>query len=150
MTQQARWRKWTWAILMALLLQACNLAPRYSTPVVQSPTAFKEALPTEFKESQGWKLATPADDKIRGDWWELYGDPQLNALEAQVKVSNQSIAAAEANFRQARALVVSARSALFPVVTGSTGYSNSRFSSTLNGSHSLTAVPRRQAPLPPE
>jgi NodT family efflux transporter outer membrane factor (OMF) lipoprotein len=129
---------WAPALLTALLLQSCNLAPKYAAPAVQSPVAFKESLPTEFKESQGWKLATPGDDKIRGNWWELYGDPQLNALEVQVKVSNQSIAAAEANFRQARALVVSAHSALFPIVTGSTAYSNSRFSTTLNGSHSLT------------
>ena len=72
-----------------------------------TPSAFKETLPPGYKEGAGWKVAEPGDDKIRAKWWELYNDPQLNALEEQVAISNQTIAAAEANFRGARALVVS-------------------------------------------
>jgi len=118
-------------------LSACNPAPKYAKPAVPSPPAFKEAIPQEYKEGTGWKIAEPGDDKIRPNWWEMYNDPQLNALEEQVHMSNQSIIAAEANFRAARALVQSARSALFPLVTTSPAYTNSRFSSTASRSTAL-------------
>ncbi len=112
------------------LLSACNPAPRYVKPPVTPPPAFKEAIPQQYKEGTGWKIAEPGDDKIRPKWWETYNDPQLNALEEQVRVSNQSIIAAEANFRAARALVQSSRASLFPTVTIAPSYTNSRFSST--------------------
>ena len=97
-------------LAMALLLGflcACNPAPKYVKPPAPTPSAFKETLPPGYKEGAGWKVAEPGDDKIRAKWWELYNDPQLNELEEQVSISNQTIAAAEANFRAARALVVS-------------------------------------------
>jgi len=113
-----------------ILLSACNPGPKYARPPAQTPSAFKEAVPQDYKEGEGWKIAQPGDDKLRSKWWEVYADPQLNALEEQVAVSNQSIAASEANFRSARALVVSARSALFPTIGASTSYTNSKFSQT--------------------
>jgi NodT family efflux transporter outer membrane factor (OMF) lipoprotein len=64
-----------------------------------------------------WKVAEPKDRLVRGKWWELFNDPQLTALEEQVDISNQNIAQAEAQFRQARALVRVARSAYFPTAT---------------------------------
>ncbi|HEY1946390.1 MAG TPA: efflux transporter outer membrane subunit [Bryobacteraceae bacterium] len=112
-----------------LLLSGCNPAPKYAKPPATTPTAFKEA-PEQFKEGAGWKLAQPGDDKIRAKWWEIYNDPQLNALEEQVAIGNQSIAAAEANYRSARALVVSARSNLYPTIGASPTYANSRQSAT--------------------
>jgi NodT family efflux transporter outer membrane factor (OMF) lipoprotein len=112
-----------------LLLSGCNPAPKYAKPPATTPTAFKEA-PEQFKEGAGWKLAQPGDDKIRAKWWEIYNDPQLNALEEQVAIGNQSIAAAEANYRSARALVVSARSNLYPTIGASPTYTNSRQSAT--------------------
>ncbi|MBV9084060.1 MAG: efflux transporter outer membrane subunit, partial [Acidobacteriaceae bacterium] len=112
------------------VLTACNPAPRYARPPVQAPVAFKEAPADQFKESSGWKLAEPSDDKLRAKWWEIYNDAQLNALEQQVNISNQSIIAAEARFRAARALVVSVRSALAPTLTAGPSFTNSRFSST--------------------
>jgi NodT family efflux transporter outer membrane factor (OMF) lipoprotein len=72
---------------------------------------FKEPPPA------GWKEAQPQDDKIRGNWWEMFCDPQLNALEEQVNISNQNIAVAEANFREARAAIKVARADLFPTLT---------------------------------
>ena len=125
-------------ILLTLLLSACNPGPKYAKPPAPTPTAFKEALPQEYKEGEGWKIAQPGDDKLRGKWWEMYNDPQLNALEEQVQVSNQSIALAEANFRSARALVGSARSSLFPLLGASVSYSNSGFSQT---SRTSTVLP---------
>lgn len=117
-------------VTLALLLSACNPGPKYAKPPAQTPTAFKEAVPHEYKEGTGWKIAQPGDDKIRGKWWEMYNDPQLNALEEQVQVSNQSILQAEANFRSARTAVSSARASLFPAITTSASYTNSRFSQT--------------------
>ena len=116
------------------LLSACNPAPKYVRPAAPSPVAYKESAPQQFKEGAGWKVAQPGDDKIRAKWWELYNDPKLNALEEQVATGNQSLAASEANFRAARSLVVSARSALFPTISTAPGYSNARFSSTARGS----------------
>ncbi|MBV9610874.1 MAG: efflux transporter outer membrane subunit [Acidobacteriaceae bacterium] len=115
--------------LLLLALSACNPAPKYARPPVQTPVAFKET-PPEFKEGSGWKLAQPNDDKIRSKWWELYNDPQLNKLEDQVQISNQTIAASEASFRAARALVIPVRSALMPTLTVAPSFTNSRFSST--------------------
>jgi NodT family efflux transporter outer membrane factor (OMF) lipoprotein len=112
-----------------LLLSGCNPAPKYVKPPATTPTAFKET-PAEFKEGAGWKVAQPGDDKMRPKWWEIYNDPQLSALEEQVAGGNQSIAASEANYRAARALVVSARSNLFPTIGASPAYTNSRQSAT--------------------
>ncbi len=110
-------------------LCACNPAPHYSAPAMPPPASYKEAPPDQYKEASGWKIADPSDDKIRTKWWEMFNDPKLNQLEEQVKISNQSIAAAEANFRAARAVVVQARSALYPTVTANPSITNARISS---------------------
>jgi len=73
-----------------------------------------------YKEDQGWKLARPSDTIPRGKWWEIFGDPQLNALEEQVSEANQNVKVAEAHFRQARALIGFFRAGLFPTVTAGT------------------------------
>ena len=117
-------------ILALFLFQACNPGPKYTKPPAAAPAAFKEAVPQEYKEGVGWKIARPGDDKIRSKWWEMYNDPQLNALEEQVQISNQTIAQAEANFRSARAAIASARSSLYPLVGASVSYTSSRFSQT--------------------
>jgi NodT family efflux transporter outer membrane factor (OMF) lipoprotein len=90
------------------LLAGCNLAPKYTAPAVQTPAAFKEA--------DGWKVAQPKDDAIRGKWWELFNDPPLNALEEQVAISNQTVLGALATFQAARAVVKEARSQYYPTV----------------------------------
>ncbi len=118
------------AALFIGLLTACNPGPKYVRPAAPAPVAYKESAPQEFKEGQGWKVAQPGDDKIRAKWWELYNDPQLNALEEQVAEGNQTLAAALANYRSSRSLVVSARSSLFPTVGAAPAYSNNRISAT--------------------
>src|SRR4051812_25869757 len=133
---------WAWAaIALCLLLAACNPAPKYARPPAAAPTAFKEAIPDEYKEGVGWKLAQPGDDKLRGKWWELYNDPQLSAIEEQVAISNQTIAVAEANFRAARSLVAYARASLFPSVSPSPGYTRSKFSQTSRGAAVVGGAP---------
>ncbi len=135
------------AIAAALgFLCSCNPAPKYAKPPAQAPAAFKEAVPQQYKEGTGWKIGKPGDDVIRGKWWEIYNDPKLNALEEQVQISNQSIIGAEANFRAARALVVSARSALFPTVTAGPGITNSHFSR--NSRTSTVLVPGSASAIP--
>jgi NodT family efflux transporter outer membrane factor (OMF) lipoprotein len=95
------------------VLCACTVGPDYVKPDVQTPSAYKEA----DAASSTWKVATPSDMTNRGKWWQIFGDPQLDALEDQVNVSNQDLKVAEANYRQARALVQQARAGYFPTVT---------------------------------
>ncbi|HBM06622.1 RND transporter [Pseudomonas sp. Choline-3u-10] len=100
-------------VVMTFSLGACTLGPDYQRP--ELPMA------AEFKRAEGWKVANPADVLERGSWWRLYGDAKLDALVERLNVSNQNLAAAEAQYRQARALVRGARSQLFPTVGGSAG-----------------------------
>ena len=101
------------AILIALLLPACAVGPDYVRPPVETPAAYKELATS----SANWKPAQPRDDAPRGKWWEIFGDAELNALEEQVQIGNQNVAAAEARFRAASALVDSARASYFPIVS---------------------------------
>jgi NodT family efflux transporter outer membrane factor (OMF) lipoprotein len=110
----------------AILLAGCTVGPKYHTPAVQSPGAYKELTPETEKDVDNWKVAQPSDDQIHTKWWESFNDPQLNALEDQVNVSNQNIAAATANFFAARAVVMQARSQLFPTVTTDPSISRTR------------------------
>lgn len=111
------------------MLEGCTKGPKYVKPQVQVPASYKEIGPDSFKETEQWRLASPSDNVIRGKWWEMFGEPQLNALEEKVNISNQSIALADANFRSARALVKQSRSQYFPTVTTSPSIVNSRQSS---------------------
>ncbi|MEO8401736.1 MAG: efflux transporter outer membrane subunit [Gammaproteobacteria bacterium] len=94
-----------------LLLTACTVGPNYTRPGVAVPAKFKET-------PKGWKIAQPNDVFDRGGWWRVFNDRQLNNLEDQLNSSNQSIATAEAQYRQARALIDEARAAYYPILTG--------------------------------
>jgi NodT family efflux transporter outer membrane factor (OMF) lipoprotein len=107
---------------LLLLLAGCNVGPDYVRPKVETPAAYKEA--------GDWKPAEPRDAAARGKWWAAFGDPQLDALIAQVDVSNQTIAAAEAQLRQASALVAQSRASWWPTLTGTVQYTRSLPSST--------------------
>nr|WP_218567566.1 efflux transporter outer membrane subunit [Pseudomonas cavernae] len=96
-------------------LTACAVGPDYQRPQTDSPAAFKQAA--------GWKAAAPADVLQRGNWWQLYGDAQLNQLVERLNANNQSLASAEAQYRQARALTRGARAAFFPTVGAQAGVS---------------------------
>jgi NodT family efflux transporter outer membrane factor (OMF) lipoprotein len=114
------------------LLAGCTVGPKYHTPTAETPAAYKELTPADYKNTEGWKVAQPKDDALRGKWWEIFKDPQLNALEEKVNVSNQNIAAAAASFFAARALVKEARSQLFPRVTTNPAITVQRPSATLS------------------
>src|SRR5207237_817342 len=100
-------------VLSAILFAGCSFAPKYTRPPVQTPAAFKELTATNFAQTDGWKTAEPKDDALRGKWWEPFGDSQLNALEEQASSSNQTVAAALANFFAARAVVKQSLAHLF-------------------------------------
>ena len=110
------------------LMTGCVVGPDYVRPTVITPAAYKEV--------DGWKVAQPQDHVLRGAWWEIFGDPQLNALEAQVSLSNQNLVVAEATYQQARALVREARASYFPTLTVGLGYTRSRSAGSSSGSQS--------------
>ena len=114
-----------------LVSTGCMVGPKYQRAGAPVPPAYKEIAPENPQPTAGWKKAQPSDGVPRGKWWEAYSDPELNALEEQVSISNQNVLAAEAQFRQAREAVRIARSSLFPTVTGLTSVVNSRTSSNL-------------------
>lgn len=95
--------------IAALELTGCVVGPKYHAPTVQAPPAYREA--------GDWKPAQPNDQNLGGTWWTIFQDPQLNALEDQVNVSNQNLKAAEAQFRQARAALRYNRADYYPTVT---------------------------------
>jgi len=114
-----------------MLLSGCTVGPKYHTPSAPTPAAYKELTPANFPTTDGWKVAQPKDDELRGKWWEIYNDPQLNALEEQVNISNQSIAAAAASFFSARAMVREARAQYFPTLSTNPSITQIRQSASL-------------------
>jgi NodT family efflux transporter outer membrane factor (OMF) lipoprotein len=114
------------AFCLLFFSAACMVGPKYQRPPAPIPPAYKETPPADWKETQGWKQAQPNEGVKRGKWWEIYNDPELNALEEQVSLSNQNVLAAEAQFREARYAVRIARSSLFPTVTASPSIVNEK------------------------
>lgn len=96
-------------LISALLLGGCTVGPNYVRPPTEVPPAYKEA--------SNFGLAQPTDTIPKGKWWQIYGDPTLNALEDQVTTSNQSLKVAQAQFLEARAAVRIARAPYYPSVT---------------------------------
>jgi NodT family efflux transporter outer membrane factor (OMF) lipoprotein len=120
-------------VLLVVAIEGCTVGPKYVKPDVPSSPTFKEEAPASFKESDQWQPAHPADQAKRGNWWEFFGDPELNNLEEQIASSNQTLKAAEARFRAARAAIRFNRASQFPTITTSPSASyvkNSDFSTS--------------------
>ena len=98
----------------------CTVGPKYQRPAAPVPAAYKEV--------GNWKQAQPNEQNLGGNWWEIFQDPQLNALEAQVNVSNQNLKAAAAQYTQARALLRYNRADYFPTITGGASATRNRIS----------------------
>jgi len=140
-----RWGISNLVILLAtccLFLSSCMVGPKYQRPAAPVPDVYKEPLP------EGWKQAQPSDAAIRGKWWEVYNDPQLNALEEQVNVSNQNVVAAVAQYRQARDSVRIARSGYFPTVSAAPAVSSIHTSSNISSSPTFVVGTRADYNLP--
>ena len=120
----------TFLLSLTLLLSACAVGPDYVRPTIETPATFKEI--------DGWKRAQPQDAVIGTNWWQIYGDPLLDSLESQVSISNQTLAQAEARYRQARALVQGARAGLLPTIGANLSSTRSRASGS--GSQSAQVV----------
>lgn len=118
-------------LTLSLTLAACTVGPDYRRPAIPE-------LPSHFKELAGWKVAQPSDDKIASDWWRMFDDPYLHSLVAQVNLSNQSLAQAEAQYRQAQTLVQTAQAAYFPTVNATA--STNRFRAATGQSVAVSGV----------
>jgi NodT family efflux transporter outer membrane factor (OMF) lipoprotein len=136
------------AVAAAFLNSACIVGPNYVKPKATAPASFKEPLPPNFKEAEGWKQGEPKDDLHRGKWWELFNDPVLNALEEQINVSNQTLAAAEAQFRQSRAAIRVAHSGLGPTISSAPSLTGAMISSNSGATHGLPTVPLADIDIP--
>src|SRR6201996_5188678 len=151
--------KKTTAFLLCALLTGCTVGPKYHPPAVQPPPAFKEAPPppdtttppanppgTQPQDVGTWTVAQPSDAKIRGDWWAVFNEPELNDLEAQLNIDNQNIKVFFENYMEARALVGEARALYFPTVSVGPSYNRQRSSANL-GATSTTANPGKTSQL---
>jgi NodT family efflux transporter outer membrane factor (OMF) lipoprotein len=122
-------------MLLLVALEGCTVGPEYVKPSVPTSANYKEEAPISLKESGQWQTAHPAAQESRGNWWEIFGDPQLNNLEEQIASSNQSLKVAEARFREARAAIRFNRASQFPTVSTAPSASyvkNSDSSTTLS------------------
>jgi NodT family efflux transporter outer membrane factor (OMF) lipoprotein len=114
-----RW--WTPQVALGLglaLWTGCAVGPRYTRPSAVVPPTYKEGAPAAQAGAQN----------LQREWWRIFGDPQLDALESQISVSNQNLKAAEAQFRQARALVQFNRADYYPTVTAGASISENHLS----------------------
>jgi NodT family efflux transporter outer membrane factor (OMF) lipoprotein len=127
-------------LFMICGLAGCNVGPKYLRPVVPPPPAFKESEPQQAPDGSTWKPAQPQDAALHGKWWEIYKEPELNALEDKLNISNQNIAQSYANFMAARAQVQQARSNYYPTVSVGASYARNRSSQTQTATSSLSSA----------
>jgi NodT family efflux transporter outer membrane factor (OMF) lipoprotein len=129
-------RFWKISLLVASLAGAgCTIGPRYQRPVAQTPPALKE-----MAGNDQWKMATPSDGLLKGKWWEIFGDPELNRLEELVNVNNQNVKQAEAQFREARALVLANHANYYPTIGSNPAISQSHLEGKNSHSFALPAT----------
>ena len=127
------------AVTILLMSSSCVVGPKYHPPAPQAPApAYKES-PTQFQDNGPWTVAQPADATLRGKWWEIFNDSELNALEEQLNINNQNIKQYFENFMEARAVVREVRSQFFPTLSAVPSVSHSRLSTNLRGSTTVNA-----------
>jgi NodT family efflux transporter outer membrane factor (OMF) lipoprotein len=122
------------ALASLVLLTGCHVGPVYHAPAPPPVTAasYKEST-VNFHDADGWKVASPQDAMLRGKWWEVFNEPELNALEEQLLIDNQSLKAYYQNYMEARAVIAEARAAYWPTVTVGPSFSRTRGSGNLAG-----------------
>lgn len=106
-------------VLLVITLVGCTVGPKYVKASAPTPTAYKERPPASYPGAEQWQPANPGDQVSRGNWWEIFGDPELNGLEEQIATSNQTLKVAEARFREARATIRFTRASQFPTISTS-------------------------------
>ena len=123
-------------LLASILSTGCTIGPKYQRPAAPAPVALKELVGNDE-----WKVATPSDGLLKGKWWEIFGDPELNRLEELVVANNQNVIQAEAQFRQARALVMANHANYYPTIGSSPSITQNRnYAEPTSTSFSLPAT----------
>lgn len=128
---ERRSSKWPLLFILAGVVQfaGCAVGPKYKAPIAPAAPAYKEM--------GNWKTAQPSDQKLGGNWWEIFQDPQLNALEQQINVSNQNLKAAVAQYQQSRAALRYVRADYYPTLTAAPSASRQRYSNNRPPSKTL-------------
>jgi NodT family efflux transporter outer membrane factor (OMF) lipoprotein len=127
------------AAALLVALSGCVVGPKYHPPATPTPAAAYKESPTQFQGTTGWTVAQPADAKLRGKWWEIFNDAELNSLEEQLNINNQNIKQYFENFMEARAVVREARSQFFPTLAAAPSVTHSQLSRNLSGSTTVSA-----------
>jgi NodT family efflux transporter outer membrane factor (OMF) lipoprotein len=135
----ARSVKWLCAASL-LLISGCVVGPKYHAPSPQAPAAPYKESPSQINETGDWTVAQPADAMLRGKWWEIFNDPELNSLEEQIDVNNQNIKQFFENFMAARAIVREARAQYFPTLSAVPSITRSRSSANLGSTSTTTST----------
>lgn len=128
--------KATLALAALALLAGCRIGPKYTRPTaVAVAPSFKEGAPPAYAgvTPGTWRPANPQDATLRGNWWEIFHEPELNALEERLDINNQNLALYFQNFMASRTLVRQARSQLFPTLSVGPGYTRTKTSGALRG-----------------
>ncbi|HTZ88722.1 MAG TPA: efflux transporter outer membrane subunit [Alloacidobacterium sp.] len=118
------------AAALCALIAGCTVGPNYKRPTAPVPPAFKEIAPPPSIPNGSWKQVQPSDQVLRGKWWEIYNDPQLNALEEKVAISNQTLKAATEQYFSARAAIQTYRANYFPTLSAGPAISRQHLSNT--------------------
>lgn len=138
--------------MAAILFTGCRVGPAYHVPAAtaQAPPAAYKETPSQSADSGDWKVAQPQDAMLRGKWWEIYNQPELNDLEDKLNIDNQNIKVSFNNFMAARTLIAQAHAQLYPTLTTAPSYTRNRSSANLGkaigassagGESSLTSLP---------
>jgi len=133
------------------LLTACRVGPKYVRPAAPDAPAYKETAPDEYSQTVfgAWRPEQPQDAALKGKWWEIFNEPELNELEEQLNINNQNIAQFFQNFMAAKAQVREARAGYFPTVTfnpaltrgGTAATSTARATNTASATNSIAGTP---------
>jgi len=125
-------------------MAGCVVGPKYHAPTAPAPAApnYKEST-ANFQNTEGWKVASPQEAMLRGQWWEVFHDPELNALEEQLNINNQNIKQFFENLMEARAVIHEARAQYWPTVTTSPSWQRTRSSATLTNTYNTNAPSSR-------
>ena len=127
------WMAWMAAVALFLFSSGCVVGPKYHPPAPQAPAPEYKESTTQFKDNGPWQVAQPSDAMLRGKWWEIFNDPELNALEDDLNINNQNIKEFFENFMEARAVVREAHAQFYPTITAAPSITHARTSANQGG-----------------
>lgn len=128
------------ASVILVSLTGCTVGPHYHKPSTTVPPApnYKES-PANFQDAEGWKVASPQDAMLHGNWWEIFNQPELNDLEKQLNIDNQNIKLYFENYLAARAQIREARAQYYPTATVGASASRSHTAGVASGGVGATS-----------